>query len=154
MTIVRFVRSVALAAAILVPTVISSSELAVHAVTGPGSTCTPSGNKGCLAQVLPGGSFEIRDWTWTGSDTAGVALLGCCFNFTGDRYQDFTLWRNRLATGSRALYITDSIVGGTPCWRLKFDSRTWVSAPTGHSNFTQLHANTAGAGVYGSCLNA
>lgn len=120
-----------------------------------GSTCNPSGNKGCFAQVLSGGAYDIVDFTWNAGDV-GKAPMNATFPFavSGDQVWWFDQWRNRLATGSRALYLTNNFGGGSACARLVYDSRTWVTHPPGSANYANSVANSAGTGIYGTCYNA
>jgi|CXWL01.1.fsa_nt_gi hypothetical protein len=123
------------------------------AVTGPGYTCAPSGNKGCFADITSSGAYDIRDFTWPNGDTQKVAMNAFLFS-NGNEIWYFEAWRNRLATGSRALYLTDKFSGTTPaCYRLRYDSRTWVPQPLGSANYARSVANSAGTGIYGTCTN-
>lgn len=121
------------------------------AVTGPGYTCSPSGNKGCFAQV--NGAYDIRDFTWNSGDTQKVDMFAFSFS-SSDSLVWFEQWRNRLATGSRALYLTDNISIGAACARLVYDTRTWVLAPPASANYARSTANSPSTGIYGTCYNA
>ena len=126
-----------------------------NAYSGTGSTFTPSGSKGCFAQVLGGGAYNIIDVTWNSGDTGAFYMFGATPSFSsGDEVAWFDQWRNRLATSSRSLYLFSPVSGTTSCYRLPYDSRTWVAQPWGSANFRYSSANTPTYSGYGTCVNA
>jgi hypothetical protein len=123
------------------------------AYSAVGTTCSPAGNKGCFAQVLPGGAFNIFDVTWNTGDTGPFFMAPDTPRFaSGDTIDFFNLWRNRLATSSRALYLTGSSFP-VACYRLVWDSRTWVTHPVGSANYPYSVANSPTFSGYGTCTN-
>ncbi len=99
------------------------------------------------------GGLDIRDFTWTSGDTQAVNLQAFSFN-NGDLINSATKWRNRLANGSRSLYLAGKISGtGPDCYRLKYDTRTWVNMPSNSFTYRYGVANTQASSVYGVCTN-
>jgi hypothetical protein len=127
-----------------------SAPSATAVSPGVGYTCSPSGNIGCFRN----GSWEIRHFTWLSGDTQPVLITTTYFNNAYSIRDDFEGWRNRFASGSRAFYLglrQSSLVPA--CYRLKYDSRTWVGNPTGSAFYNAATSDSPNASQWGSCVN-
>jgi hypothetical protein len=159
----KFKKIKTIGSVVCVAAAIGLANPSVEAVSSAGGTsCAPSGSKGCFARGTLAGGLYILDFTWAQTsssplvyDTAPAFMNNYTFaGGSGQTTKFFDLWRNRLATGSRSLFIYDNAVGGSACIKLKYDTRTWVNQPNGSANYARTAANSASSGAYGTCIAA